>query len=394
MTATVATSGDALEGALRRGLAYVERERLRGYDPYDALASPLFRLPGLRSSHAVRFGAQQLLKRLPVNVRPLLGIAKGYNPVTVALVAQARAYLARAEPERADEHAESALWCVRELARLRSPGYSGDCWGYDFDWAARRVSIPAGTPTIVATGFVTNALFVVWSMLRDEAARALCEGAVAFVLGDLNRTTDERGRFCWSYSPLDREVVLNATLKGSRLCAQVHSLVGGEDLRDAALGSAAFVVAAQRPDGSWPYSLGDERRWVDHYHTAYVLDCLDEIGELTGDPSLAEPLAAGRAFYRHELFHPGDVPKFRTDRGYPIDATCCGQALLTLCRLGELDAAERCARWSVARLGLPDGGFAYQVHGRYTNRIPYMRWSTAWMLAGLARVRLALAERS
>ena len=30
--------------------AYLEAERFRGYDPYDALSSPVFRLPVLRSS--------------------------------------------------------------------------------------------------------------------------------------------------------------------------------------------------------------------------------------------------------------------------------------------------------------------------------------------------------
>ena len=47
---------------------------------------------------------------------------------------------------------------VAELARLSSPGYSGACWGYDFDWQTRFDHFPAFTPTIVATSFVTNAL--------------------------------------------------------------------------------------------------------------------------------------------------------------------------------------------------------------------------------------------
>jgi hypothetical protein len=37
--------------------AYLEAERFRGYDPYDALSSPLFRLPVLRSSKWLRIGS-------------------------------------------------------------------------------------------------------------------------------------------------------------------------------------------------------------------------------------------------------------------------------------------------------------------------------------------------
>ena len=52
--------------------AYLVRERFRGYDPYDTLMSPLFRLPVLRSSKMFRFAAQQVVRRLGLNLRPLL----------------------------------------------------------------------------------------------------------------------------------------------------------------------------------------------------------------------------------------------------------------------------------------------------------------------------------
>jgi hypothetical protein len=382
------SQADDVAGAVRGAFAHVERERMLGYDPYDALASPLFALRMLRSSRRVRFASQQLLKRAPLNVRPLLGIRKGYNPVTVALVAQAYAYRAAAGD---DDAGLAAAALVPELARLRSPGWSGDCWGYDFDWAARRVEIPAWTPTVVATGIVTNALHTVWRVTGDNEALALCRGAVAFVREDLNRVEDNRGDLSWSYSPLDREVVLNASLKGARLLAQVNGACPDDALLHDAVASARFVVAAQRADGSWPYALGDERTWVDHYHTGYVLDCLEEIGSATGDEPIKAAAARGFNYYRRALFSEGGVPKFRSDRLYPVDATCCAQALLTLCRFGEIDGAERCARWALPRLQNDDGSFAYQVHRRYTNRIPYMRWSTAWMLVGLSRLLLARA---
>src|SRR5918995_2894616 len=111
--------------------SYLLRERLRGYDPYDTLMSPAFRLPVLRSSKVVRFGAQQLGRRLPFNLRPLLRIPKGYNPVTLGLVIEGSAYLARVQPERAPLLRERVSQCIDELRRLETSGYSGTCWGYD-----------------------------------------------------------------------------------------------------------------------------------------------------------------------------------------------------------------------------------------------------------------------
>ena len=77
---------------------HLETERFRGYDPYDALTSPLFRLPVFRSSKWVRLAAEQALKRSAINLRPLLRIPKGYNPVTLAFVLEACAYRSRCRP--------------------------------------------------------------------------------------------------------------------------------------------------------------------------------------------------------------------------------------------------------------------------------------------------------
>ena len=84
--------GEALDN-LR---SYVEREDYAGYDPYDALMGRVdFR----------RFGkwgpvlAIQVLKRLPFNVRPLLGIKKGRNPKGMGLLLSAYSILYRVNPD-------------------------------------------------------------------------------------------------------------------------------------------------------------------------------------------------------------------------------------------------------------------------------------------------------
>ena len=88
------------------------------------------------------------------------------------------------------------------------------------------------------------------------------------------------------------------------------------------------------------------------------------------------------------------MPRYYDRSRYPIDATAAAQSLLTLCRFGDLATARRVADWSVEQLQRPDGAFAFQIQRRYTNRIPYMRWSTAWMYCGLARVALELGVHS
>jgi hypothetical protein len=366
-----------LAAALRLAEARMRADGYRGYDPYDGLTSPLFRLPGLRSSKTLRFGVQQVVRRLPLNPRPLLGIRKGYNPVTLALALHGYAHVAGSDPGEAER-------LVAELDRLASTTTSGPAWGYDFPWQTRYELFPAHTPTIVATAIVTDALVAAHETFGLPRALELCAGAVEFLTSDLSRIPGDGDTFCWSYSPLDRRPVLNATAKGARLLAQVAALADRPRLLETARRTLSYVVAHQRADGAWPYAVDDPRSWSDNFHTGYVLDSLHEYEARSGDDTFAAATRKGWEYYRANFFEDDLVPRYYDRRTYPVDATAVAQSLITLSRFGDAATARAVASWSIRNLQRPDGAFAYQLHRRYAIRIPYQRWSTAWMYCGLA----------
>ena len=104
-----------IKESLKKLQGFIEEENYRGFDPYDALKSPFFKLPFLKANKLVRFGAQQLVKRLPFSIRPLLFVPKGYNPVTLGLCIQAYAYLYSAEPENKQKYLENIIFLVNEF---------------------------------------------------------------------------------------------------------------------------------------------------------------------------------------------------------------------------------------------------------------------------------------
>lgn len=376
-----AVDNEKLIDAVRRLEAYIEREQYRGYDPYDVLMSPLFRLPVFRSSKLLRFGSQQFFRRIPINLRPFLGIKKGYNPVALGCCIQGYAYRIAAATSSDITYRSKADALVNELERLQSPGYTGACWGYDFDWEGRYAKISARVPTVVATGFITNALFEYYRVTKDERSLALCRSAANFVLNDLHREHDG-DTFCFSYSPGDKQRVLNASMKGARLLIQVHSVCPSEVLVKAARQAVDFVVKRQRANGSWVYSDGDARTWSDNYHTAYVLDALKEYIDTTGDDRHREALAKGYAYYRLNFFD-GSIPKYYDRRRYPIDATAIAQSIITLTRFGDISQAKMVANWAIDQMMDQEGFVYYQKTRWYTHRTSYMRWSNAWMYCAL-----------
>ncbi|MDX2128509.1 MAG: hypothetical protein SFU91_05680 [Chloroherpetonaceae bacterium] len=370
---------------------YIRFEKYRGYDPYDGLMSPLFTLPILNSNKILRWGFQQVFRRLPINLRPLLGIRKGYNPVTLALSLYAYSNLAKAIPERYSNFKKESLFLISELKKFDSRNYhpnkySGAAWGYDFDWEAQYARIPRFTPTVVATGFVTNALFTAFQEFKFEEAFDLCLSATNFVRKDLNRTflPDRSKEFCWSYSPYDKQAVLNATMKGARLLSQVYSVSGDKELIEEARHTVGYVMAAQHQSGAWSYSKGDTRVWSDNFHTGYVLDCLDDYRSYSGDQSISHAFHKGLEYYVTHFFDSDGAPKYYDANRFPIDATSAAQSLFTLVRFGYKKTALGVMDYMKRTMYSKKGYFYYQEKKWYKNRIPYMRWSTAWMFAAMS----------
>jgi len=214
---------EQVKSVLNKLESYIVSESYRGYDPFDGLMSPIFKLPILRSNKLIRFGFQQVFRRIHFNIRPLFGIKKGINPVTLGLSIQAYTYLIQIKKEKEKFYYDQIDFCLYKLFDLKSKGYSGACWGYDFDWKARYTKIPAYTPTIVATGIISNSLFEYHKYSNDIRAKELIISAAQFALKDLNRIY-EGDLFCFSYSPNDKQIVFNASMKGARLLTQAYTL--------------------------------------------------------------------------------------------------------------------------------------------------------------------------
>ena len=370
---------------------YIEDNNYRGYDPYDALKSPLFRLPVLRSNKILRFLSQQFVKRAPINLRSVLFIKKGYNPVAIGLCIQAYAYQYALATKKADMFLQKIKFLTHELELLIPSGFSGACWGYDFDWEARNAKIPAYQPTVVATGIITNALYNAYVITGITKCRELVISSAEFILKDLNRYYVEDS-FIFSYSPFDQQKVFNASMKGVRLLAQAFALTNYELFKVEATKALNFVLKYQDADGSWPYSLASEGGWIDNYHSGYILDCLDEYATLTNDTTIEHTLKKGYEFYAKHFVTEEGIPPFYHNKIYPVDCTSASQSILTLCRYGDTDKAMKVAKWMMDNMQSEKGNFYFRKFRHYTIKTSFMRWSDAWMFVALSYLQLKLSK--
>jgi hypothetical protein len=376
-------TGISIEKSLGSLQKYMEQEKFRGFDPYDGLKSPLFKLPLLKTNKKIRFAFQQVIKRSSINLRSLFGIKKGKNPVTLGLSIQAYAYLTEIYPEKKAHYLKQIDELLVDLENLASKGFSGICWGYDFDWEARYATIKADEPTVVATGIITNALFECWQITGNKKCADFVVSSSNFVLHDLKRTyLQETDLFCFSYSSLDSQTVLNASMKGVRVLAQTNFITKDESLKPIAKNAVLFVLKQQQKNGSFAYS--DKRENIDNYHTGYVLDCLEAYQALFQDKEFEENINRGLAFYKQNFFTDDNAPKFYNSEFYPIDCTAAGQSLLTLTRFENLVLSKNVALFTVNNMQDSKGFFYFRKYKNTLNKTSFMRWSNAWMFVGLS----------
>jgi hypothetical protein len=69
------------------------------------------------------------------------------------------------------------------------------------------------------------------------------------------------------------------------------------------------VLQAQNADGSWPYSTDEERLFVDHFHTCFVLKALAKIEAITKNPACTKAIERGVDYYVKNLFDEAGLPK-------------------------------------------------------------------------------------
>ncbi|MBI2259586.1 MAG: hypothetical protein HYU67_11920 [Flavobacteriia bacterium] len=358
---------------------YLEKNDFKGYDPYDGLESPLFKIFPFKNWRNFRFLFQQFIKRFPINLRSLLGIKKTLNPVTLALSLEG--YLNLQEANKEENYQDKIQFIVKKLINLSSSNFSGYCWAYPFDWQARYAYIPSKQPNIVATGIVSNALFQYWQKTKDKSVEEVLISVKNFVLKDLNQSFEKDG-LCFSYSPFDQQKVLNASMKATRILAQIYYISKDSTLLPIIQNSVHYVLSKQEANGAFPYS--NNRSKVDSYHSAYVIDCLTHINKIITDKKLEKAIELAYGYYKSTFFNENGEAYFYNNIKFPLDCTSVGQALKTLTEHNDSQLAKKVAENTVKQMQKKDGSFRFRKYAFYTQNTSFPRWSESWMFSGLS----------
>ena len=386
-----ASTGDAkarIWASIVRLNDWLEKNDYRGYDTFDGLSAKYLR-PLTFETKLLRTVLQQGVRRFPLNLRPVLGIPKSRSTKGMGYIAKGFMRLQDSTGEKSwGDKAESALqWLIENKSKGK---YSGACWGNHFDYQSRSFYLPNGVPTIVWTSLIGHAFLDGYDHFRNEKYLEVAVSACEHILHDLARSPEINGALCISYIPTGLNFIHNANTLGGSLLARTYSLTRNEAYLSLAQKAMQYTANGQRPDASWYYGEALNARWVDSFHTAYVLDCFKYYIKATGDEGFQEKLTAGYKYWKSTFFLPDGTPRYYDYKTLPIDIQCSSQAIDTLVFFYDQDPdslalALKVANWTIDNMQDQTGYFYYRRYSNWlVNKTPTLHWGQATMLCSLA----------
>ena len=379
--------------SLSRLKNYCEIEDFKGWDPYDGLNSLIFQRTILKRWPLARLAWIQAFKRNPVNLRRLLFVPKGHNAKGIALFLDGYCNLysvLESQETRLgtrEEILEKISYLADLLIDIKTEGYSGACWGYNFDWQNRVFYQPRFTPTVVATSFCGEALFKAYEITGKKNYLECALSACDFITKDLNRSLIDEYQFVFSYSPLDWSQVYNASLLGAKLLSIGYSYTHNKEWFNLATRATETIINKQSSDGSWIYGEHEVQSWIDSFHTGFNLECIWKVSKYTGKEVYLKSFEQGLDFYLSNFFLDDKVPKYYHNKTYPIDIHSPAQLIIILSQTNiinqHIDLAERVLKWTCENMQGPKGYFYYQLKKGVSSKVPYMRWAQAWIFKAL-----------
>ena len=373
---------------------WISNHHWKGYDPFDGLNTRLLNRLTF-NNHYLRILLQQSIRRFPINLRPLFGIRGITSSKGMGFCALG--YLKLYQLTHEDKYIERMKLCLNWLRNNFSKGYSGYCWGNHFSYESRGGTIPLNVPTIVWTSLIANVFMDAFEAIGEHSYFDTAMGACNFLVNDIVYYNDSDGTICFMYTPQNKTspslngCIHNANVLGAWLLARIYKHTREEILSSLAKRAIGFTAKYQTSDGGWYYGVTNKYRWIDSFHTAYVLESLYGYTKMTEDKSYEGNLIQGFKYFKSTFFKEDGTPKYYNHKTYPIDIQCASQGIQTLVKLHEYDRfsieiGKKVAQWTVSNMQSSKGYFYFRKYPIIINTTPMFHWGQATMLSALGHL--------
>ena len=268
-------------------------------------------------------------------------------------------------------------------------------WGLNFPYTSRFNDTNADIPNLYNTSNAGISICYSFHFLNNKnqiVAKKAIKEIVNFIETDLGYN-DEKNKGWYRYYPGQIYPVYNVNALTIYLLAFIKKLeFYNLDFLDSRIKAISNLLAEeQEQDGSWFYSRSDKGKWIDGFHTGFILESLAFVYKEGYEEHLKGILKKGWSFYIEKMFTKEGYPKYflQSDK-YPIESQNCAQSIQTISNIGiwlnweQKKLLDKITEITIDNLYNAKGYFIHKKTKYFTNKKPFIRWSITPMMIALS----------
>jgi hypothetical protein len=364
---------------------YIINNGYKSFDQFDALTNPLINHL-TKNNQLLRRISIQVVARSPIDLH-FLGMKKMVHTKTISDL------LLFYSLNRKIEKSKEINDCFELL--IKNKLNEKYIWGLKFPYASRFIDADIFMPNLYNTvnaGLSICHSFAYLTLENQERAKLALNGIVTSLETEFGYI-DEIDRGWYIYYPRQKDPVYNVNALTIYLLVYIKK-IGLNDitfLNNRIHSLISLLLEEQENNGCWYYSRADNGKWVDGFHTGFIIESLAFAYKEGYKIRLKECLQKGWSFYINNMFTKEGYPRyFLKSKKYPIESQNCAQAIQTLSNISlwinweEKELLSKVISNTIKNLYDNHGFFYYKKTKIITYKKPFFRWSITPMMLALS----------
>jgi len=277
---------------------YLLEESLATYDPYDIWITEF----GKKVKQF--YYGHNIIGILPAGVLTIydyyfnnkrrLGYKKQEYPLVRGQAALTLLELYKKEPKSI--YLEYSKRHIDWLLENSSKGYSGYCWGLNYDWVySSDETYDKNMPFSTHTPYPLEAMVKYYQITKDESLIEPIKSVFQFFENDIQVMKEDENILAVSYGVQKDRIATNASSYTMYCYALLLEFFPDrkEYIEKKIKKLYNFLCSVQQDDGSWLYSPYDENTFIDTFHSAFIMKNIFKSNEILKLNSSAEVIEEG-----------------------------------------------------------------------------------------------------
>jgi hypothetical protein len=340
---------------------------------------------------------RQLFRISPFNLRSFFG-ENSINVDSKSQILFALAYLQLYDCYREQEYKKMAETFLQNIIALKSGETSNFAVKQGRLLRVKKYQATYETVAPLLTAFAGNAFLEAYKIFKVEKYLYLATSSAKYFIEEHPKDI-ENGYVYFYYDHTLKDKIYNASVVISSFLYALGQFKNDKEYIQYGRSGMQILEIAQNADGSWFYGEKKYGKYVDNFHTAFLLTALLDSTVLNGNNILKKVFDKGVEFYKSTLFKRIDENSIQPLHFYTkylptnstiiqkVDIRDCANSIIFFSKLAIIDkenlnSAYKILNWTLRNMQ-HNTYFITEITWFWKNKIPYVV-QQAWMLYALA----------